>query len=864
MEDRMRRFATAEGWRSSQQALSQVPPPLFHNSAQLTGHVVFGQPTSSFEQLLNRPRRSAWREFLRAPCVFIARQIYVCQRRVPAEPLANPVSVVCISDTHDSQPTVPDGHVLVHAGHLTQSGTFGELQSTLSWLSSLPHKHKIVVGGNHDILLDVRRDDPAGQAGSRRGQLAWGDIIYLNDESTIVACSNGRRLNVYGSPKSPKHGNWAFQYLRSEDVWTGKMPQDLDILVTHGPPRAHLDLLNLGCVHLLRELWRTQQVLHVFGHVHEGYGSDWLNFDNIQQAYERVVISKGGMFNLLRVVKELIQSLFTPVKEARCRLYGGLQNQRRRIKLAVPKAYQPTCSDTPHPPNREPELHALECHLGITSCSVVAASLQPLRSSHHRQGRPSMPAPPSLPAGGDAPESSGKDDPGVVEVAEDGDVVLDVTFETSPETLKKSRQAALAANGGKLNPQPSPPGALKPTVKVAYRVSVAVLKRHSQYFSNLVSSPRFREAKLIDDTHKMLAARGVKPADADARDLPFIAIVDDDQATQAAGREHIFEDMLLIAHQKPPKTAKVDLSYAVTIAILADRFDCVGTVARSLNKELKFKWPLTNNRPFFDDRGRMTDVENVLRQKILSSWLLGQPMRLQQSTRELVIRGSSLWGAFHDDVEANTTAAAWWNLPEGIEQELRYRRECILDAIASIQRHFLDLYASRERQCKLGYDTSTACDAFQLGQLLKFLRSKELLFLVDYSPASLDAVPDTSQVDIEDLVANLKQCPNYQVDKHHTNCGPHLRIKAIMDYLRTMLSANVIWISHSDWKKRRAEVSWEAVKKSNRARDESGRAFAFTRAIANDQRLRYEGVLHADRMAMSLFTADTWDWTPEA
>lgn len=187
-----------------------------------------------------------------------------------------------------------------------------------------------------------------------------------------------------------------------------------------------------------------------------------------------------------------------------------------------------------------------------------------------------------------------------------------------------------------------------------------------------------------------------------------------------------------------------------------------------------------------------------------------------------------------------------------------------MNAVASIQRHFLDLYASRERQCKLGYDTSAACDAFQLGQLLKFLRSKELLFLVDFSPASLDAVPDTSQVDIEDLVANLKQCPNYQVDKHHTNCGPHLRIKPIMDYLRTMLSANVIWISHSDWKKRRAEVSWEAVKKSKRARDEGGRTFAFTRAIANDQRLRYEGVMHADRMAMSLFTAEAWDWTPEA
>lgn len=301
---------------------------------------MFGRRATSFEQLLNRPRQSAWREFLRAPCVFIARRLYDWQRRIPAEAMADPVSVVCVSDTHNSQPTIPDGEVLIHAGDLTQSGTFEELQSTLAWLRRLPHRHKIVVGGNHDILLDARRDDLASKAKARREQLAWGDIIYLNEESTSITCSNGRRLNIYGSPKSPRHGNWAFQYLRSEDVWAGKIPQDLDILITHGPPRGHLDLLNLGCDHLLRELWRTQPVLHVFGHVHEGYGSESLNFDSFQQAYERVISSRGGFLNLLRVVQEFVWSLLTPAKEARCRLVnascvGGLRDDERRTPFKV-------------------------------------------------------------------------------------------------------------------------------------------------------------------------------------------------------------------------------------------------------------------------------------------------------------------------------------------------------------------------------------------------------------------------------------------------------------------------------------------------------------------------------------------------
>lgn len=191
--------------------------------------------------------------------------------------------------------------------------------------------------------------------------------------------------------------------------------------------------------------------------------------------------------------------------------------------------------------------------------------------------------------------------------------------------------------------------------------------------------------------------------------------------------------------------------------------------------------------------------------------------------------------------------------------ELRHRRECILNTIASVQRHFLNLYASRDRQCKLGYDSSAACDSFQLGQMLKFLTSREMLYLVDFSPLSLDLVPDTSRLDLEELIATLKQFPNYQVDRHHTNCGPQTRIKPIMDYLRSMLSANVISISHANWTKRRVEASWAEHKGDN-----DGCTFAFTRAISNDQRLHQEGTFHADRMAKSLFTAGSWDWTPEA
>ncbi|KAH6955259.1 hypothetical protein DER45DRAFT_337400 [Fusarium avenaceum] len=461
----------------------------------------------------------------------------------------------------------------------------------------------------------------------------------------------------------------------------------------------------------------------------------------------------------------------------------------------------------------------------------------------------------------DGSEASKKDLPPVVEIDAAGDIVLDVTFETSTSTLNKTRKAELAASR-KAGIQPPDRSALKSKVRVAYRVNLAALKKHSKYFSNLLSNSQFREAKLISDIHEKLAQLKINAKEANVEDLPWIPITDDDDATKAAGRENAMEDMLNIIHQRPTKTSRGIMSYVTTLAIVADRFDCVAAVARVLNTELKFKWPLTSNKPLRSDDGRPTETEQVLRQKILVAWLLGQAMRLQQSTREIIMRGSTLWSEFHNP--DTTMTAAWWNLPDGLEEELRHRRECILNTVSSVQRHFLTLFSSRERQCKLGYDSSAACDSYQLGQMLKFLVSKNLLFLVDYSPVSLNLVPDTAMIEIEELLSTLQQCPSYQIDKHHTNCGLRVRLEPILSYMRSMLSANVISIPYADWKKRPTDVSWLALKEhAYDDEDSPPKKFQFTRALANDQRLRYEGALYVDKMAKAMFMADEWDWTPE-
>ncbi|OOQ89106.1 putative phosphoesterase [Penicillium brasilianum] len=294
---------------------------------------------SSLHELLHRQRPGLWQKFWAQPYVFLSRTLYSWHKPIPAMPLTSPVAIVCISNTHNAQISVPDGDVLIHAGDLTQSGSFQELQDALDWLRTLPHPIKIMIAGNHDLILDSAWDDSSGQAASERAQLNWGDIIYLENYEVTI-CPNGRQLRVYGSPYTIRHGNWAFQYPRNQDVWAGSIPDGIDVLITHGPPFAHLDLLKLGCPYLLQTLWRVRPRLHIFGHVHEGSGTDLMLFDGLQEAYERTIAAGGGFKNLLLTAWELAKACLRPAVEAKCLLVnpsivGGLRDNERRQPIKV-------------------------------------------------------------------------------------------------------------------------------------------------------------------------------------------------------------------------------------------------------------------------------------------------------------------------------------------------------------------------------------------------------------------------------------------------------------------------------------------------------------------------------------------------
>lgn len=178
--------------------------------------------------------------------------------------------MVCISDTHGMhrQLEIPDGDLLIHSGDCLGVGTLEEVEELDQWFAELPHKHKILIAGNHDWCF---QNDPE-EARSRVTQ-----AHYLLDSALEI-----EGLRFWGSPWVPFFFNYAFNLERGKPLaerWA-QIPQDTDVLITHGPPAGILDeivspkgtVIHPGCEDLAKRLETLSPRLHIFGHIHEGYG----------------------------------------------------------------------------------------------------------------------------------------------------------------------------------------------------------------------------------------------------------------------------------------------------------------------------------------------------------------------------------------------------------------------------------------------------------------------------------------------------------------------------------------------------------------------------------------------------------------
>ncbi|KAM0804880.1 hypothetical protein BDR22DRAFT_878873 [Usnea florida] len=221
------------------------------------------------------------------------------------------LTVVCISDTHYTRPPIPPSDLLLHAGDLSQWGTFSEIQAQLTWLSDQPHQCKVVRW--KQARQAARADNHMSHGDNPAANLNWGDVIYIQNSSVTLSFHCGRSLNIYGSPLTPQYGLSAFQHPPSEDVWTEKTSPHTDIILTHGPPRGHLDgFKKSGCAFLAREVMRVQPRLVVYRHIHEGHGTEEIVYDRVGKAYEEIFGQPGRWDSLLGMAWGVLLGYLVP------------------------------------------------------------------------------------------------------------------------------------------------------------------------------------------------------------------------------------------------------------------------------------------------------------------------------------------------------------------------------------------------------------------------------------------------------------------------------------------------------------------------------------------------------------------------
>ncbi|MBO4587696.1 MAG: metallophosphatase domain-containing protein [Bacteroidales bacterium] len=171
------------------------------------------------------------------------------------------MKIIHISDTHGKHrelAPLPDGDVLVHSGDFSFAGSDNEALDFLDWLCDQPHKHKIFVAGNHDVAMwdaNIEGLPP--------------NVHFLSDSGVSI---EGKLF--YGAPMQMGMKNGKLSVVENYDL----IPEGVDVLITHQPPMGILDLdsagRHFGSTKLLEKVTELKPKLHLFGHVHNAYGTN--------------------------------------------------------------------------------------------------------------------------------------------------------------------------------------------------------------------------------------------------------------------------------------------------------------------------------------------------------------------------------------------------------------------------------------------------------------------------------------------------------------------------------------------------------------------------------------------------------------
>jgi len=206
------------------------------------------------------------------------------------------MKITCVADTHRSHNDLKldRGDILIFAGDIDCWGNNAKLvlKDFSYWLKIQPFKYKIIIGGNHDELLEklgyniIKNDYFKEQD----------NIFYLENNNCII-----EGIKFWGSPITPAFNNWFFSANRGNEIakiWK-KIPKDTDVIITHGPPYGVLDETlrgeKVGCYDLGLAVIKIEPRYHIFGHIHlEGgkavfqNGTTFINCSVLDEDYDLV------------------------------------------------------------------------------------------------------------------------------------------------------------------------------------------------------------------------------------------------------------------------------------------------------------------------------------------------------------------------------------------------------------------------------------------------------------------------------------------------------------------------------------------------------------------------------------------------
>jgi Icc-related predicted phosphoesterase len=205
--------------------------------------------------------------------------------------------LICISDTHTKHREVfkdlkkyvnqNDFNLLIHAGDISFRGSQNEVTQFMYDLMDIDYMDmKIFIAGNHDLCFeDINKPHHRGDFDwfhhlMNEENLMQSNCEYLEDKHIIIKQPNlSRPIKIYGTPWQPEFHNWAFNLPRNGwelEVKWNEIPEDTDVLITHSPPYGYGDYVltneRVGCELLRNRVEQIKPLVHVFGHIHEGYG----------------------------------------------------------------------------------------------------------------------------------------------------------------------------------------------------------------------------------------------------------------------------------------------------------------------------------------------------------------------------------------------------------------------------------------------------------------------------------------------------------------------------------------------------------------------------------------------------------------